>query len=234
MYTLKEIWNLILDNKTSSAITFFSLLFAVFVWLLTIRQRGNDKKEEVKRHLELKWLLTNNQLKAERPQEPLNPIKPIPPKNVYEFLKKVGTEEEKVVVGKYNYLKNQGVIKEEFSDVLLVTMIAVFTKHATLNLVPVRIETDGKIGGRAVFTSKGEDLNERMCLFVQLLKEIEQATTSTDIGIVEVTDEFINIIVVEGINKYQSLRVVENITDNQCKQYFYKWCVQLQVKNTSR
>jgi len=244
MCTLKEIWDFILDYKTSSAITFFSLLFAVFVWLLTNRHRGKDSKAGTKRHRELRELLEEikGQIETKNVSDNLNEdVKAVKEKamliatKMYFDLKNQGIHKEKLdektietAAQTYLILKSKGVIKENLTEILFITMTAVLSKVSAWSLSPISIETDGVISGRAVFTSNEADANKRMRLFAQMVKEIEQA--SRDVGKVEVTDKFINIIIFKDC-KLKFPQLAEDIADNQCNQYFYKWCEQLQVKN---
>ena len=232
MCTLKEIWNFILDYKTSSAITFLSLLFAVFVWLLTIRRgRRNDEKgakwhREVLESLdEIKKQIIPANLK-EQVGTTKEKLRLISTKMYYDgSLNSILNEEMIEDAAKtYLMLKNIGIIKEELTEILFILMIAVMSKPSILNLAPISINTDGIISGSAVFTSTREDVNERMNLFAKLIKEIEQSPR--DIARIEVTDKFLNIIIFKDCKlKFPQLQV--HITDKQCKQYFQKWYDQL-------
>ena len=133
-------------------------------------------------------------------------------------------ETNEIAAKMYLNLKNLGIIKEEFSDILYIAMIAVLSKKSIEHLVPITIETDQGRSGRAVFGTNETDANERMRLFVQLLKEIEQSPQ--DIVHVEVTDKYINIVILKD-SEYKELK--NHITDSQCKNYFQKWCEQLQL-----
>lgn len=49
---LKQIWIFFLSNQTASALTFFSFLFAIFVWLLSIFQsRKKAKRQDIKQQV---------------------------------------------------------------------------------------------------------------------------------------------------------------------------------------
>jgi len=95
MCALKEIWELIIGSETAGAITFFGLLFAIFVWLLSIYNNRKKTKQEAERHNESlenyrQLLIEENrrlfekikkELLEERNRELFEERKPVPQKN---------------------------------------------------------------------------------------------------------------------------------------------------------
>jgi len=138
------------------------------------------------------------------------------------------------IVGLYNSLKSEGIIKEELTEFLYHTLcIAADVVFKTKNSLSFHsIGTDGETSsGCCVFISMEADINKRMQLFVQLIKGVEQSVEQYpgNIMAVEVTENLISVIVMMNSGY---LGVKNSIKDSQCRHYFDKWCKQLQIQKT--
>ncbi|MCL2651475.1 MAG: hypothetical protein FWD60_10690 [Candidatus Azobacteroides sp.] len=139
---------------------------------------------------------------------------------------------EDKIIKLYHNLKSEGIIEEELTELLYYTLCVTATVllKTKTPLSFYSIKTDEKTSGCIVLFSKA-DANERMQLFVQLIKGVEQSVEQYpgNIMAVEVTENLISVIVMKDC---EYIGVKNSIKDSQCRHYFDKWCKHLQIEKT--
>ena len=139
-------------------------------------------------------------------------------------------KEEDKIIDFYNALKSDGIVKEELTELLYHT-ICIAARIVLRTKTPLNFHSIGTDGttksGCFVFASMKEDANERMRLFAQILKGVEQSPQ--DIMAAEVYDNLIGVFVMID---FEYSGVENKIQDSQCRHYFREWCKQLQIQKT--